>query len=201
MLITDLREQLRAGKTMDELFHYTRGQECQIYKAPEFITGDTVIYIPDISLNEIPMDRPLCNDEEIEDVLHFCYTGDNFVHECGGDVELAKRLFRYCDWQHPSAALPEIEGVADEPASEKPEALELLLPSGIKLRAKAYPEPEYPCINIDLIGEDGEPVRVCFVEHNPERSAGHQLCIGVYCSTEEDTVYYDSYDRTEDEIS
>ena len=183
MLITDLREQLRAGKTMDELFHYTQGQECQIYKAPEFITGDTVIYIPDISLNEIPMDRPLRNDKEIENVLHFCYTGNDFVHECGGDVELAKRLFCYCDWQNPSAALPEIEDEAEEPMMESPAALELLLPSGIKLRAKAYLEPEYPCINIDLIGEDGEAVRVCFVEHNPERPTGQQLCIGVYFST------------------
>ena len=38
-------------------------------------------------------------------------TGDDFLEECGGDVEMARRLFHYVDWQHPSAAVPEI---ADE---------------------------------------------------------------------------------------
>lgn len=201
MRIDELRKLLKTGKTMDELFDYTQGQECLIYKADEFIAGNTVIYIPDISLNEIPMDRPLRGDEEIGDVLHVCYTGDNFVQECGGDVELAKRLFNYCDWQNPSAALPEIEGEEDEAVAEKPDSIELTLPSGIKLRARAYPEPEYPCINIDLIGEDGEATRICFVEHNPERSAGHQLCIGVYCATDDETVYYNSFNLEDSEAN
>lgn len=59
----------------------------------------------------IPVAEPPHSYEEIEDILEQCYTGDDFLEECGGDVEMAKRLFHYVDWQHPSAAVPEI---ADE---------------------------------------------------------------------------------------
>ena len=37
-----------------------------------------------------------------------CYTGNDFIDLCDGDVKLAERLFRYCDWQHPSSALNEV---------------------------------------------------------------------------------------------
>lgn len=104
-----LRKNLEAGKMMDDLFHYSAGQQCTIYKAAAFTTGDEIIYIPDISLNDIPMDRPLRNGEEIEEVLSVCYAGVDFVQECAGDVKLAERLFYYCDWQHPSSALPEVD--------------------------------------------------------------------------------------------
>lgn len=104
-----LRMNLKAGRIMDELFLYTAGQQCTIYKATAFTTGDEVIYIPDICLNDIPMDRPLRNGEEIEEVISVCYTGDDFVQECAGDVELAERLFIYCDRQHPASALPEVD--------------------------------------------------------------------------------------------
>lgn len=40
-----LRMKLEAGRIMDELFHYTAGQQCTIYKAAAFTTGDEVIYI------------------------------------------------------------------------------------------------------------------------------------------------------------
>ena len=93
----------------DDLFHYSAGQQCTIYKAAAFTTGDEIIYIPDISLNDIPMDRPLRNGEEIEEVLSVCYAGVDFVQECAGDVKLAEQLFYYCDWQHPSSALPEVD--------------------------------------------------------------------------------------------
>ena len=74
-----------------------------------FENDDEIIYIPDISLNDIPMDRPLRNGEEIEEVLSVCYAGVDFVQECAGDVKLAEQLFYYCDWQHPSSALPEVD--------------------------------------------------------------------------------------------
>lgn len=311
----ELHRKLCAGKTMDELFHFQVGQECLIHKANTFTTGKEIIYIPDIDLNSVPKDRPLNGKEEIEEVLSLCYTGDDFVEECEGNVELAKCLFDYCDWQHPSSALPEIvdETGDGDTASSKIEitifqapytcllehglylkmydannpyngvvpaeyylpvfkgnidyigqlpenqterdylvlerafsifnvarpasycgrsmsvgdivrledryylcavegftevefktgaretgipgtlSCELPLPSGIRLRASVHPESEYPCINIDLIHGDGDPVRICFAEHNPERAPGQQLCIGVYCSSEEDTVYYGSY--------
>lgn len=105
----ELRESLRMGRTMDELFHYTSGQECLIFKAAEFTGGEEIIYIPDIDFNEIPMDRQLKDDEEMEEVISHCFTGTDFVNECNHNKKLAERLFYYCDWQHPSAALPEVE--------------------------------------------------------------------------------------------
>ena len=89
----ELRERLLKGAVMDDLFEFREGQECWMFKAPKFEPGDDILYIPDTDLNNIPVaERPTCY-EEIED----------------GNVEKAERLFWYCDWQHPSAALPEIE--------------------------------------------------------------------------------------------
>lgn len=312
----ELRINLLAGKTMDELFQYSNGQECLIYKANAFATGPAIIYIPDISLNEIPMDSPLESEEKINDVISICYTGDDFVDECNGDVKFANRLFNYCDWQHPSSALPEIEldendgdaqqtvkitiyqapyasllehgllpkmhnptkpyegvvpaeyylpvfsgeigytghladtddqethkqmilehvfsifnnnhpagycgrslSVGDvvhlmdryylcsvlgftpitfapekrQSAPQKSSAIELVLPNDVRLRATAYPEQEYPCINVDMLDTNGTPTRLCFVEYNPEKESGQELCIGAYCASDDDTVYYSSY--------
>lgn len=75
----------------------------------------------------------------------------------------------------------------------------LVTPDGSTLQVSVFPNDAYPCINIDLLQKDGGPEHVCFVEHNPEKAPGHQLYIGVYCSTEEDTVYYHSYFRTTEE--
>ncbi len=70
----------------------------------------------------------------------------------------------------------------------------LTLPDGHALEAEVYAGGEYPCINIERISKDGTREKVCFVEHNPEKPEGQRLCIGVYCSEEDDTVYYGSYD-------
>ena len=79
-------------------------------------------------------------------------------------------------------------------------AARLVTPDGSTLEVSVFPNDDFPCINIDLLQKDGSSERVCFVEHNPEKAPGHQLHIGVYCSTEEDTVYYDSYVRTEEKV-
>ena len=76
----------------------------------------------------------------------------------------------------------------------------LVTPGGATLQVNVYRKTDYPSINIDLIKGDGLSERICFVEHNPEKSPGHQLYIGGYCSTEEDTVYYDSYVKTMEDI-
>ena len=108
MTKAELREKLQHGRTLDELFHFADGQECLIYKADDFVEGDTIIYILDIDLNQLPMDRAITDAEELHWVAECCYTGDDFIEECGGNEELAERLFWYCDWQHPSSAHPEI---------------------------------------------------------------------------------------------
>ena len=75
------------------------------------------------------------------------------------------------------------------------EASKLVMPNGEILQVSIYPEDDYPSICVDLVLEGGEKEHICFVEHNPERASEHQLCIGVYCADQEDTVYYDSYHR------
>ena len=107
-----------------------------------------------------------------------------------GDVVQLENQFFLCS---AASFIP----VAFEPVAEttKTPADTLIMPNGTVLQVKICSEDEYPCINIDLVQADGENERVCFVEHNPEKELGQELCIGVYCSTEEDTVYYGSYNQ------
>ena len=106
----ELRNRLMGGEKLVDILPLIAGQDCEIYKAPRFRADDEIIYIPDVSLNELPVDKDLsCDIEGIFDVLGRCYTGDDFIEECDGNVELAERLFWYCDWQSPSSALPELE--------------------------------------------------------------------------------------------
>lgn len=108
-----LRDMLLAGKSLEELFDFTPGQECEIFKAKKFLAGDEVIYIPDIQLNDLLTLAESGNELEINEIVECCYTGNDFVKECSGDTELAERLFWYCDWQHPSSALQEVEDDGD----------------------------------------------------------------------------------------
>lgn len=115
MTKTEIRDRLRAGETLDSILHFTQGQECFIFKADRFQPGEDVIYIPDIDLNEIPVDKDLSTDiEGIMDVLGFCYTGDDFVEECEGDADFSEELFNYVDWQHPSSAYPEVAAARED---------------------------------------------------------------------------------------
>ena len=107
----ELRLQLQQGQTLSDLLAFGPGQDCEIFKADKFYLGDVIIYVPDVSLNHIPFDRPITDSEELSEVLSNCYTGQDFIDECHGDVEKAERLFCYCDWQHPTSAVDEL---ADE---------------------------------------------------------------------------------------
>lgn len=108
MTKAELRKELLAGKTLDDFFAWSHGQECYIYKAARFVPGDEIIYIPDTSLNEIPTVRPITNEEELEEVLDQCFTGDDFEDACvavGLPKSKAEGLFCYVDWQHPSSVV------------------------------------------------------------------------------------------------
>ena len=88
------------------------GQDCLIYKALGFSVSDEIIYIPDVWENNLDILNGSDDDEGLsyaQRVIDNCYTGRDFVNECGGDVELAERLFHYCNWQHPSFALHEMD--------------------------------------------------------------------------------------------
>lgn len=109
MTKAELRERLKAGEKLDDLLTFTSGQECDIFKADKFLVGQEVIYIPDIYLNFIPTTRRVRDAEELEEILAECFTGDDFLDQCDGNMEMAERLFCYCDWQHPSSARDEID--------------------------------------------------------------------------------------------
>ena len=104
-----IRTRLLAGETLDDILVLRPGQECFIFKEHSFRPGADVIYVPDIDLNEIPAYVDISDDVElIDEVLDDCYTGDDFIEQCGGDATLAEALFYYVDWQHPSSAYDEV---------------------------------------------------------------------------------------------
>lgn len=86
MTKAEFKAALKAGKSMKELLPLVSGQECKIYKANSFTLGDDIIYIPDIWLNEIPYHNTISDDEVIEEILLSCYSGNDFLEECGSDV-------------------------------------------------------------------------------------------------------------------
>lgn len=70
-----LKLQLQQGHTLNDLLAFGPGQDCEIFKADKFYPGDVVIYVPDVTLNHIPLDRPITDPEEFSEVLSNCYTG------------------------------------------------------------------------------------------------------------------------------
>ena len=100
MTKNELKMKLEAGAFLIDLFDLTYGQECLIYKG-NFEISDQIIYIPDVDMNEIDTESVL-EDEEIENVLNNCYTGNDFMTECCGHEDLARELFDFVDWQHPN---------------------------------------------------------------------------------------------------
>lgn len=99
---------LKTGMALRLLLTIRPGQGCEIVKAPAFEPGDTVIYMPDLWLHEIPTDEPVTDTATRDCILDLTFTGDMFLKLCGGDMGLAKEVFDYCDWQHPATALDEI---------------------------------------------------------------------------------------------
>lgn len=114
MTISEVRNRLLDGDSLDRIFPLRQGQECEIYKAAAFCqeTPDTVIYIPDFSLNEL-YHKPETL-ERVWEQLHCCFTVQDFIDEAGGDLALAERLFWYCDWQCPSSAIDEVRDEREE---------------------------------------------------------------------------------------
>ncbi len=76
---------------------------------------------------------------------------------------------------------------------ENKERLYLTLPNGETLVAYNYGDEDFPSIDIFIEKVDGEHEKICFVEYNPERAKGKEVCIGIYAPNTEDTIYYESY--------
>ena len=103
----ELKAALESGKALKDILTLRSGQSCEIFKEDSFAPGNDIVYIPDLWLNETPMDRAMA-PEEIEECLAMCYSGDDFIRLCEerfGDGAKAAELFAYVDWQHPGSAL------------------------------------------------------------------------------------------------
>ena len=73
------------------------------------------------------------------------------------------------------------------------------MPDGTVIRAVAFSSGDYPAINIYRMGKTGDIYeKLCFVEFNPEKEDGRRICIGTYCSEQDDTTYYSSYEVGEE---
>lgn len=111
-----LRKELEGNVPLEQILDLTIGQcGCTIYKL-RAANGpirhndfDNICYIPDMELNDIPYDKPFLSDEEIDDILEYCYTFQDFIDLCHGDINKAKAVYNNCDWQHPSTEYDEME--------------------------------------------------------------------------------------------
>lgn len=79
-------------------------------------------------------------------------------------------------------------------SKDNTEEISILLPDGRKLIAQAFPNSDYPCINIYLQMENGDEDEVCFAEFNPEHPVGQQVCVGAYRDDDDETQYYQPYE-------
>lgn len=94
-----LKIKLENGEHLEDIFEFTDGQDCLIYKG-NFEVSDNIIYIPDVWLNELNIDSKV-TEEDIEDIINNCYTGEDFMEECHDVKNVAETLFNIVDWQHP----------------------------------------------------------------------------------------------------
>lgn len=96
-----LKNHLEKGDTLKELFPFSKGDNCEIYKADSLWEGDQndVVYIAD--LYQVPLDSSLTDSdpEDIEDTLNRSFTRGDFLDVCGGDSETAEALFTLVEWQ------------------------------------------------------------------------------------------------------
>lgn len=95
-----LRKELECGKRLKDIFEFSNGQDCVVYKGKFDLNNmENIIYIPDIFLNDIDIETDFMTEREIENVINNCYTTEDFMKEAQCHVNLAESLFNYVDWQ------------------------------------------------------------------------------------------------------
>ena len=99
----ELRKELKTGVKLEDIFKFTEGQDCLIYKGKFLpgIIGDDICYISDLSLVDIQVNKSIVKSYEIDSVMGRCYTTNDFIKECNGHENIAEDLFNYVDWQTP----------------------------------------------------------------------------------------------------
>lgn len=155
-----------------------------------------VVFDGEIECQQLPEDE----EQRIHMILERTYAIFNTEHPagyCGRSLSVGDVVM--LEGKHYLCVTLGFEQITFEASKEhptaNPTACPLKLPDGTALQVAVYAgtETRYPCINIDLITADGTKNQVCFVEYNPDKEPGHELCIGVYHADSDETVYYDSY--------
>lgn len=101
----EVQAQLLEGKTLSDLFEFSESQCGTIYKAEKFTVSDDVIYVPDLNLIGIPLEKRL-TEKQVPYVL--MYSGNDFLLECNGNKWSAEELFYWCDWLTPHTTKPHV---------------------------------------------------------------------------------------------
>lgn len=97
-----LRRLLLRGKCLTDLFEFTDGQECIIYKGDFDKAKDKdIIYIPDLYIDSSLYDKKL-NREQIDELLYRVCAKRDFLRESEGHYNIAYELFDFVDWQYPN---------------------------------------------------------------------------------------------------
>jgi hypothetical protein len=71
--------------------------------------------------------------------------------------------------------------------------ISVTLPNGDVMRAVAFQDDVNPAIDIYL-GAENDKI-LCFSEYNLDKPKDQRVCTGVYVESQEDSVYYDSYNK------
>ena len=98
MTFHEVETALKSGRKLSDLFEFTVGQDCMIYKADQFV--DEVIYISDLGL--VVGDGP-------DSMMDAVWTGLDFIDAAGGNRELAEKIFCLVDWQSPYTEADQLE--------------------------------------------------------------------------------------------
>lgn len=136
--------------------------------------------------------------------LNYAYTHDQVEQIFSAlQTELIRTKMRFIKAQKTGKhrfSLTEPYDVATTNESENHPTIAICLPDGTYLRAVAHPDDDYPSINLYWDNGINAPSdTICFVEYNPEKPGQQRVCIGAYCSEEEDTTYYRPYMTVERE--
>lgn len=97
----ELRQALLQGMKLTDLFHFTSGQECLVYKGAFRPGSQEIIYIPDLFVWDIDISEKL-DPDQVDDVVRLSSTSIDFMEECHNDPHLAADLFAFVDWQLPN---------------------------------------------------------------------------------------------------
>lgn len=88
-----LRKELECGKRLKDIFSFSDGQDCIIYKGKfDLNNAENIIYIPYVFLNDIDIDTDFLTEYEIKNVLNNCYTTNDFLEEAKNHINLAESL-------------------------------------------------------------------------------------------------------------